>query len=238
MPVHLPNHQPLRFGVQQSLRHVLDDPSSSKTMLTEFFVSNSSDESAMRLKLLYKEFPEYFVWEPAKKKWKVRHKQVVVGRLCTVNPFEGERYFERLLLINVCCPTSFQDLLTVNGHTFATFREAAVSRGLLQSDDYIDSCLAEAALFQAPSCLRVLFALLLVYGITTDLQVLWDKYYHPLSEDFSHNGILTDDEVLGKTVVAINVVLNSMDKSLADFPIRFSCKYASDDLIHISSTTL
>ncbi|XP_012849577.1 PREDICTED: uncharacterized protein LOC105969365 [Erythranthe guttata] len=233
MPVHLPNHQPLRFGVQfgvqQSLAHVLDDPLSSRTMLTEFFVSNSCDESAIRLKLLYKEFPEYFVWEPAKKKWKVRQKQAVVGRLCTVNPFEGERYFERLLLMNVRCPTSFKDLLTVNGHTFATFHEAAVSRGLLQSDDYIDSCLAEAALFQAPSCLRVLFALLLVYGITTNLQVLWDKYYCPLSKDFATNGILTGDQVLEKTVAAIDVVLNSMDKSLADFPIRFSCKYACAD---------
>ncbi|KAL8049007.1 hypothetical protein ABFX02_07G104800 [Erythranthe guttata] len=224
MPVHLPNHQPLRFGVHQSLQQVLRNPFSCKTMLTEFFNANRCDESAMRLRLLYKEFPEYFVWEAGKRKWKIRQKQHVVGRLCTVNPLEGERYFERLLLLNVRCPTSFEDLLTFNGHTYFTFREAATARGLLQSDEYIDTCLAEACLFQTSSSLRLLFALLLVYGVTGDVQILWDKYFSSLSGDFAHSGLLTTAQVIRKTVSDIDFVLNSMNRSITDFPIRFSCE--------------
>ncbi|KAL7117461.1 hypothetical protein ACP275_03G072900 [Erythranthe tilingii] len=229
MPVHLPNHQPLRFGMQQSLRQVLNNPLSSKTMLTEFFATNSSDDLAIHLKLLYKEFPEYFVWEPTNRKWKRRQKQVVVGRLCTVSPFEGERYFERLLLVSVRCPTSFEDLMTVDGCRYGTFREAANARGLLQSDKYVDDCLAEASLFQAPYCMRVLFALLLVYGITADVQMLWDTYYSSLSEDFARDGLLTNTEVVRETVAAIDLVLNSMDKSINDFPIHFPSYCPCDD---------
>ncbi|KAL3846228.1 hypothetical protein ACJIZ3_003631 [Penstemon smallii] len=225
MPVHLPNHQPLRFGLERTLEQVVADPRSSKTMLTEFFYMNDSDPDAARLNLLYKEFPEYFVWDAFNKKWKLRQRQVVVGRLCTVNPFEGERYFERLLLVNVRCPRSFDDLLTVNGQRYATFHEAAISRGLLESDEYVDGCLAEAVLFQAPHCLRVLFALLLIYGITADPQVLWDRYYSSLSEDFARSGLLTATRVLKETVDAINIVLTSMDKSIDDFPIRFPSQY-------------
>ncbi|KAL7085708.1 hypothetical protein ACP275_14G295400 [Erythranthe tilingii] len=225
LPVHLPNHQPLRFGSHQSLEQILANPLSTKTMLTEFFSMNCHDADAIRLNLLYKEFPEFFVWETVHRKWKLRKRQKVVGRLCTVNPQEGERYFERLLLVNIRCPVSFDDLLTVDGQQFNTFREAAVRRGFLQSDEYVDSCMAVAALFQVPYCLRVLFALLLVYGITSDIQLLWDMYYFSLYEDFARDTSLGDKEVLLKTVNAIDLVLISMNKSISDYPIKFPCGY-------------
>ncbi|KAL7152777.1 hypothetical protein ABFS83_04G121300 [Erythranthe nasuta] len=189
MHVRLPNHQPLRFGVHQSLQQVLCNPF-------------SCDESAMRLMLLYKEFSEYFLWEAGKRKWKIRKKQHVIGHLYTVNPLEGERYFERLLLLNVRCPTSFEDLLTFNGPTYFTFREDATARGLLQSDKYIDTCLAEACLFQTPS---------------------FCVYY------FAHGGLLTTAQVIRKTVSDIDFVLNSMNRSIINFPIRVS----ADDMISI-----
>ncbi|KAL3848720.1 hypothetical protein ACJIZ3_010602 [Penstemon smallii] len=227
MPVHLPNHQPLRFGLRQSLEQVASNPLAGKTMLTEFFEMNASNANSKNLNLLYKEYPEYFVWEGTKHKWKPRQRQVVVGRLCSVSPMEGERYFERLLLINVRCPSSFDDLMTVGGVKYTTFRETAVRRGLLQSDHYIDACLAEAASFQMPYCLRVLFAMLLVYGIAGDTQNLWDKYYECMSEDFVRMKIFTDVEVLCKTVDAIELVLTSMDKTILDFPIKFPFQYPS-----------
>lgn len=113
-------------------------------------MKNASDEDARRLNLLYKEFPEYFVWKSTERRWDIRKKQTVVWRLCTVNPFEGERYFERVLLLNVRAPTSFRDLMSFNGTVYGTVREAAVRKGLLESDEYVDNCLADAALFQMP----------------------------------------------------------------------------------------
>ncbi|KAL3834092.1 hypothetical protein ACJIZ3_008828 [Penstemon smallii] len=227
LPVHLPNHQPLRFGMQRSLQQSVDNPLSSQTMLTEFFVMNSSNSEAKNFNLLYKNFPEYFVWESVKHKWKVRQKKTVVGRLCTVSPVEGERYFERLLLNNVRCPTSFDDLLTVCGIKYDTFREAAVRRGLLQSDDYVDSCLAEAVVYQMPYSFRVLFAMLLVHGIIGNPQSLWDKYYESLSEDFARNSSVTEIQVLRLTIAAIDTVLTSMEKCITDFPIKFPIEHST-----------
>ncbi|KAL3818277.1 hypothetical protein ACJIZ3_004182 [Penstemon smallii] len=227
LPVHLPNHQPLRFGMERSLHNSVDNPLSSMTMLTEFFVMNNLDPDARKMRLLYKIFPEFFVWESVKHKWKLRKKQTVVGRLCTVGPMEGERYFERLLLNNVRGPTSFDDLMSVGGVKYGTFREAAVCRGLLQSDEYVDSCLGEAVLYQMPYSFRVLFAMLLVYGIVGNPQTLWDRYYDSLSEDFTKLGCFTPAQILRKTIAAIDTVLTSMEKCIRDFPIVFPIDYSA-----------
>ncbi|KAL3851390.1 hypothetical protein ACJIZ3_013272 [Penstemon smallii] len=227
LPVHLPDHQPLRFGLHQPLEQVLQNPLSSKTMLTEFFYMNSHDPDAKRLKLLYKEFPENFVWNPTQRKWSLRKKQTVVGRLSTVSPFEGERYFERLLLMHVRCPTSFDSLRSIGSGIIGSFRDAAVFRGLLESDDYADNCLAEAAFYQMPCSLRKLFALLLVYGICGSPQSLWDKYYVSMSEDFSRTNTLNASEVLRRTIMTIDNFLVSMDRSLSEFSLHFPIAYNS-----------
>lgn len=84
----------------------------------------------------------------------------MIGRLVSVNPREGERYYLRLLLNHVPGPTSFDALLTVNDRKMQSFREAALALGLLQSDMYIEETLQEAAAFQMPSSLRLLFVVL------------------------------------------------------------------------------
>ena len=65
----------------------------------------------------------------------------MIGRLVSVNPREGERYYVRLLLNHIPGPISFQDLLTVHDKKMKSFREAALALGLLQSDTYIEETL-------------------------------------------------------------------------------------------------
>ncbi|GAA0139222.1 hypothetical protein LIER_35050 [Lithospermum erythrorhizon] len=107
-------------------------------MLTEFFSTNYMDKEAKKLNLLYKEFPRYYVWDDSIRTWTQRKKGICLGRLCTVNPIENERYYLRVLLNNVCGSTSFEYLLTVNGHCCKSFQEAAHKRGLLHNDDDIE----------------------------------------------------------------------------------------------------
>lgn len=102
--------------------------------------------------------------------------------------------------------------MSFNGTKYETFREAAVHKGLLQYDEYMDNCLAEAVLFQMPYSLRTLFALLLVYGIAGDPQRLWDKYYSSMFEDFSRPGLLIEEQILSETISAVDIILPSMDK--------------------------
>ena len=48
----------------------------------------------------------------------------MIGRINSVNPKKGERFYLRLLLNHVKGPTSFQDLLTVDGIYYLYFKEA------------------------------------------------------------------------------------------------------------------
>jgi hypothetical protein len=60
-----------------------------------------------------------------------------IGRCVYANP-EGDRYFLRVLLNHVRGTTSYEDLTTVAGVTYSTFKEACKRRGLIKSlDDYL-----------------------------------------------------------------------------------------------------
>ena len=60
-------------------------------MLTEFFCRNKIDENAR--KLLYKEFPRQFVWNPRDKIWTPRKKKNVIARIVAANPNEDGTYY-------------------------------------------------------------------------------------------------------------------------------------------------
>ncbi|XP_027099289.1 uncharacterized protein [Coffea arabica] len=140
----------MSFTEDQDLHELLSNPFAKRTMLTEFFRTNSTHDLAKSLKCTYKEFPEHFFWYPGSKAWSPRKQKDTIGRLVTVNPIEGERYCLRLLLLNVRGPTSFNDLKTVNGVLVDTFKEAAVLRGYFQSDNSQEQCLQEAAVYHMP----------------------------------------------------------------------------------------
>lgn len=89
-------------------------------MLTEFFHMNQTDETAQELKCLYHELPKYFVWHFTKNMWTKRSHRKIIGRIAIVSRNEGEWNYLRLLLSYVHAPTSFDDLLTVNGRCCTT----------------------------------------------------------------------------------------------------------------------
>nr|GMD68303.1 uncharacterized protein LOC109176597 [Ipomoea batatas] len=158
LQVHLPNYQYIKFNKHEKLVSIVDEKNGeqnyrSRTMLTQFFYMNRVDQLAKQLNLLYLEFPEFFVWSLNDKRWHQRKQREVIGRVVSVMPSEGERYYLRLLLMNVRAPTSFCSLKIIKGHTMETFREAAEKLGLLSSDCSIESCIEEAILCQMPTSL-------------------------------------------------------------------------------------
>ena len=62
----------------------------------------------------------------------------------SANPAEGERYYLRVLLNHMAGATSFECLRTVDGKILPTFREAIERRGLIEEDNTLNECLAEA----------------------------------------------------------------------------------------------
>ncbi|XP_077226375.1 uncharacterized protein LOC143862927 [Tasmannia lanceolata] len=150
-------------------------------MLTEYFNMNILDVDAR--KYLYREFPQHYVWDGSSHLWTKRKKQKAIGRIRSVNPSKGDRYYLRLLLNHIHGATSFTDLLTVDEHLCSTFREAAQKRGLLENDNDNFCCLEEATTFAMPSSLRRLFATILVFCEPNNVRLLWNAMLPHMAED-------------------------------------------------------
>ncbi|XP_024156320.1 ATP-dependent DNA helicase PIF2-like [Rosa chinensis] len=127
LQIHLPNRQSVFFNANERVTDVLANDRNSMTMLTEFFTKNKYYEGARQY--LYREFPERFRWIGKHKTWEERQtNQKVIGRIYTVSPSEGEKFYLRVLLNHVRGPTSYEDLRTVDGISQPTFKKAAEQR--------------------------------------------------------------------------------------------------------------
>lgn len=217
LQLHLENFQCVHFNAREKLANVLRNPFNRKTMLTEFFFTNRTNAEAQRLKLTYPTFPSHFVWNSTNKFWQRRkNHQGSIGRVNLAHPTEAERYYLRLLLTKVRCPTSFHDLLKYQGKTAASFKEACSLRGLLQNDNSQELCLHEAATFSMPYELRRLFATLLVYCEPQNPRALWELFEQSLSEDFAH-AQLSPYICRRKVLAQIGSFLLSMGKRLESY---------------------
>jgi hypothetical protein len=221
LQLHLPNMQSVTYNEEDNLEEVLSRPGSNKTTLTEYFTKNREERTAM--KILYREFPEHYRWIKGRKVWQIR-KQASgqIGRIVYANPSEGERYFLRVLLNHVRGATSYEDLRTVAGVMYSTFREACEKRGLIETDKSIDDCLTESITFQMPCALRRLFATILVFCEATHIRGLWDKHKDALGEDFSwdNNNTSTVDQMVLRD---IGDMLHSMGKDIKDYGLPSIC---------------
>jgi len=156
LQLHLPGMQSVPCEESENLEDVVRHAGSDMTILTEYFKMNTVDSYAR--KLLYREFPEHYRWIKSGKVWQRRKQNGrQIGRIIYANPAEGERYFLRVLLNHMRGATSYENLRTVAGITYSTFREACEKRGLIETDRSLDDCLTEFATFQMPCSLRRLF---------------------------------------------------------------------------------
>jgi len=71
-----------------------------------------------------------------------------------VSVSEGERYYLRLLLLNIPGVESFDDLKTVNNQLCTTFKEVTTLRNLLSDDTEWVNALRDATDYQMPYQLR------------------------------------------------------------------------------------
>ncbi|KAD4178348.1 hypothetical protein E3N88_26939 [Mikania micrantha] len=216
LQLHLPNNQMVRFRDDDIMSVIIDRERDKRTMLTAFFETNSVDESARQY--LYKEFPKYFTWNGGSRRWNRRLRKAQRGRIVSANPAEGERYYLRLLLSNIKGPTSFEDLCTVNGVKYTTFRKAALEIGLIKNDESLSQRLAEASLFQFPDSLRRLFATILVFCEPGDVRKLWNDHFDSLSEDHQLH-CQSVERVENMVLTEISIFLQSMGKNLDDFDL-------------------
>jgi ATP-dependent DNA helicase PIF1 len=131
-----------------------------------------------------------------------------------VNPSEGERYYLRLLLLHVKGAKSYEDL-KFHEIQHATFKEAALSRGLLKDDVHFQLSMSEASFEKMPYQLRQMFATILIFNNPSNPRDLYEMFKFDLCEDFlpknSNNLPFTIDQIksgLNKSLNEIEQFLN------------------------------
>ena len=170
--------------------------------------------------IMYEDFPSKFVWNKETKIWSKRKRAcsngfTPVGRMISIHPNQGDKFYFRLLLKQVSGSTSFSDLRKFNGIEFPTYKRVCIERGLLDDDCHWVTCLNEASLISKPRIIRVLFFNILVYCSPSEPDKLLEQFQDSMSEDFKRlheqSTILSEEDV---KKYAYNDLLTSVNKLL------------------------
>jgi hypothetical protein len=208
------------------------------TMLTAFFdlCGRLPDEGA----LYYQDVPTKCVWDAEAKAWKKRRKNgnCLIGRLYSVSPKDVERYAVRMLLISVPSPVSFEGLRSHEGITYDTFYEAAKARELMDNNEEPRRCMEEAVRTAYSSCVRELFANLLLFGFVEGPADLWTEFAFKMGEDFVYNCPASFSspfdnscDVMLCVYRAIDILLAKERRSLESFNIPLPPSLLSSDAV-------
>ncbi|XP_020999390.2 uncharacterized protein LOC110281460 [Arachis duranensis] len=219
LQIHLPNQHQVSFYDHQTIPEILNDDYFSRTILTEFFALNREEDQQSR-HLLYRKIPEYYTWHNKEKEWRRRKTQRrSIGRIYTVSPSEGENFYLCILLSNVRGPISWDDLLTVNGIQYSSFKQSAQHRGLLESDSSIRECLVEASVLRLPCALRRLFATILIFCEPTDVRSLWDEFFSYMVDDYPSTSTTTALVFTNRLLRDINDILLQHEKQITQYDL-------------------
>ncbi|KAE9016916.1 hypothetical protein PR002_g13538 [Phytophthora rubi] len=134
------------------------------------------------------------------------------------------KFYMRVLLCRRKGPQSFEQLRTVDGVTYETYRQAAMKLGYLEDDAEWIACMTEAAAFKKPHELRQQFATIIVYSQVSEVRQMWDQFYDDLSQDYAYTyralqGQEKEDLVQFKTLKSLHDLLQINGYAVADFDL-------------------
>uniref|UniRef100_A0A7I4YT97 Helitron_like_N domain-containing protein n=1 Tax=Haemonchus contortus TaxID=6289 RepID=A0A7I4YT97_HAECO len=182
LQVHLPEQEGGVFQGGQEEK-ALRLTSERDTTLTAYFKLNAEHDVAYGAgnatqgqedvrTLLYHQLPEHFTFNQQTKKW-------------TYSTSSSQQNRAK----------SFDELRTVGGLTYSSFKEAAKARELMHDDSDYESCLREAVAFRMPPELRLLFSSLICFCDVTGPEQLWEQFETAMVEDYVHRGMSDDHSV-------------------------------------------
>nr|XP_017245346.1 PREDICTED: uncharacterized protein LOC108217005 [Daucus carota subsp. sativus] len=242
---HLENEQEVRFRDDENLPQVVSRVDPDGTMFIQWMLNNRYDELGRGLTFL--KYPTKFRWDGSTKRWLRRKQNIsVVGRMVYAHPASGERFYMRLLLNIVVGAQSFEDIRTVDGIVYSTYKEACFQRGLLESDNEWHIALHDASLSASAHQLHDLFVTLLVFCEVVNPRELWEKHWNNLADDFEYTKRkqlslptlkITDNDKQMLALEAVQHLLRQYGKTLADYPgmpelsVVSTSKYKNDLLL-------
>ncbi|XP_035838217.1 uncharacterized protein LOC110901544 [Helianthus annuus] len=242
LPFHLPGQQNVVYGADDDIDNVLSKPSVASSIFVQWMKLNETNEDAR--KLTYVEFPSKFVWILNDRCWQIGKSYQCVGRIHSVSPALGEPYFLRILLNKVKGPRSFEEIRTVNGQLFPTFRDACYAMGLSDDDNEYVEAIKEASFEGHVGYLRALFATLLLSNTLSRPEFVWENTWKYLADDIVYrrqketniSGLLLPEyQIKNLTLLKIENYLISNGSSLRRF---VTMPYPDDNSLRDASNRL
>ena len=242
--VHLPDEQQIVFDEDTELDALENQ---RETELTAYFDFNKkSIEQGFDPQKLpkYVEMPEDHRYDTKKKMW-IKRKQKgggVIGRVHSIHPVAGEKFFLRTLLHDVHSKgkVSFEDMRTLsNGRICETFKEVCSELGLLSNDSEWQKVLEESALTKMCPEIRELFVIILIFCLPTNPHTLFDDFWTTWYDDFKHRasrrGVHLEEPQL-KTLVLLDLEMRllSFEKRLTDFGLPFPTTEEINQVEHVT----
>jgi hypothetical protein len=132
------------------------------------------------------------------------------------HPGSGETYYLRILLNSVKGCMSFEDIRTINGIVYPTFKDACQILGYLDDDNESIQCINEAANWVGGMQLCQLFTTILCNCEVTNPKVFWESPCEAFSEDIQYKRRrlfnfqtlqLTDVQIKAYALVGIEILI-------------------------------
>jgi hypothetical protein len=173
------------YPANQPLSDIVHDHRYMQTTLTEWFSANRKFPCAREL--TYIEFPTKWVWHKKYKEWRPRKGPTKIGRAIYINPSCGELYYLRIFLNVAKGATSYEDLRTISGVLYPTFKDACQAMGLLGDDSEWREAFREAVVWGSAAQMRQLLVTIVLFCSVRDALSLFDEFYQYFTDDIVYN---------------------------------------------------
>ena len=135
------------------------------------------------------------------------------------------------MLLTVKGPISFDDLRTYEGHTYSTYREACIARGLLENDNMQRLAFEEAAVTSFLQQLRNLFAVLLTQTSPANPTALWIEFKDDLMQVYKDIQNIDSEQAANMAHMSIeDMVMEMCGKQLHEFGLPNTVREAAERL--------
>ncbi|XP_071704044.1 uncharacterized protein [Rutidosis leptorrhynchoides] len=211
---HLPNQQPIVYDGDDCMEQVINKPSVGASQFIEWMKYNEENPDGRQY--TYVEFPRHYVWNATPRKWSKRQGQKTVARLHYVHPKSGEAYYLRIMLNKVRGPTCYEDLRTIDGIIYDTFKEACYAMGLLDDDKEYIASIKEVHQWSTGNACRSHFVSLITTDSITFPDRVWKETCDLLSDDLAREvpeRLKSNDPETFRRVLH-NIALSRIEKDL------------------------
>ncbi|PWA60915.1 hypothetical protein CTI12_AA310280 [Artemisia annua] len=225
LPFHEEGCNRVYFREDDDAEDVVDRTTSAMSKFTGWMKSNIIYPEGRGL--TYSDYPTMFTWHDNDKEWRPRKSGMAIGRIYYVTPSMGEKYYLRMLLNVVHGCRDWEELRTVDDIVYPTYRETCKAYRLLGDDVEWVQAVTNASQWQLGDQLRDMFVTILLFCTVSDHAQLFRECLPFLSEDIPYRQhqllqndqvVFTNEEIQNYTLMEIEMILNSNNRSLTDFP--------------------